>query len=43
MLFWALGVVPFKDDFWSQEVQPGNHWGTTTAREARSGDGSRSP
>ena len=33
-LYWALGVVPFKDDFWSEETQPGNRWGTNTAKEA---------
>ena len=29
-----LFQVPFKDDFWSEETQPGNRWGTNTAREA---------
>ena len=34
ILYWALGLVPFKDDFWSETTQPGNHWGTVAAREA---------
>jgi hypothetical protein len=27
MLYGAVGLAPFKDDFWSTPVQPGNPWG----------------
>lgn len=27
LLYWAVGVLPFKDDFWTTSVQPGNPWG----------------
>lgn len=27
MIAWALGVAPFKDNFWSASVQPGNTYG----------------
>jgi len=26
LMYWALGLLPFKDDFWSETQQPGNHW-----------------
>ena len=30
-LFWSLGLLPFKDDFWSESVEPGNTWKSTEA------------
>ena len=29
--YWALGILPFKDDFWSESVEPGNTWGAKEA------------
>lgn len=31
MLYWALGILPFKDDFWSETQEPGNHYQATEA------------
>jgi hypothetical protein len=31
LLYWSIGLLPFKDDFWSEIDQPGNHW---NAKEA---------
>lgn len=31
LLYWSLGVIPFKDDFWSETVEPGNTWKSTEA------------
>ena len=31
LLYWALGLLPFKDDFWSEADQPGNHWRSSEA------------
>jgi hypothetical protein len=28
ILYWSIGLIPFKDDFWSEMVEPGNEWGT---------------
>eukprot|EP00041_Stephanoeca_diplocostata_P028325 m.800507 g.800507 ORF g.800507 m.800507 type:complete len:823 (-) comp23355_c0_seq15:151-2619(-) len=25
-LYWALGILPFKDDFWSETTEAGNKW-----------------
>ena len=30
-LYWALGILPFKDDFWSETLEPGNTWGAKEA------------
>jgi hypothetical protein len=30
-LYWALGVIPFKDDFWSEMIEPGNEWNSSEA------------
>jgi hypothetical protein len=30
-LYWALGILPFKDDFWSEMVEVGNTWGAKEA------------
>ena len=27
MLYWSLGLIPFKDDFWSRTHEEGNIWG----------------
>eukprot|EP01047_Picozoa_sp_COSAG01_P027782 COSAG01_NODE_1845_length_9070_cov_16.651806_1_plen_809_part_00 len=27
MLYWSIGLLPFKDDFWSTTFEPANHWG----------------
>lgn len=27
LFYWALGVAPFKDDYWTTEVQPGSPYG----------------
>ena len=31
MLYWSLGLLPFKDDFWDTMDQPGNHWAASEA------------
>eukprot|EP00656_Telonema_subtile_P016604 TRINITY_DN18788_c0_g1_i1.p1 TRINITY_DN18788_c0_g1~~TRINITY_DN18788_c0_g1_i1.p1 ORF type:complete len:827 (-),score=144.59 TRINITY_DN18788_c0_g1_i1:62-2542(-) len=31
LLYWSVGLLPFKDDFWSTSVEPGNHWGSIEA------------
>jgi hypothetical protein len=30
-LYWALGILPFKDDFWSEMMEAGNTWGAKEA------------
>jgi hypothetical protein len=27
VMYWSIGLIPFKDDFWSETMEPGNHWG----------------
>jgi hypothetical protein len=29
LFYWSIGLLPFKDDFWSETDEPGNHWGGT--------------
>lgn len=31
LLYWALGLIPFKDDFWSELSEPGNAYKSTEA------------
>eukprot|EP00051_Salpingoeca_urceolata_P007182 m.95352 g.95352 ORF g.95352 m.95352 type:complete len:789 (-) comp15151_c0_seq3:34-2400(-) len=26
LLYWAVGIIPFKDDFWSESIEPGSKW-----------------
>jgi len=33
MLSWSLGLAPFKDDFWSSEIQTGNTYDGGTVKE----------
>lgn len=30
LFYWSIGIVPFKDNFWSTTVQPGNPYGDQT-------------
>ena len=31
LLFWSIGLLPFKDTFWSSMFESGNHWGADEA------------